>query len=315
MKLWTYKRPFAIDNIRGEVHTVVTFKDMSSTLFIDGAKVGEDVVTLAGVRVLRNNHISHQLLDGRLLDVESGYVGWLSTQIAVRIDGELRYESKPGAKIQWPPSVGKTLEKGSVLPPDEAAKMQQDEARARAQFQRNKPSLIFDIGIGLLFFVVAKYTNLTTAAFVSAGAGIVGAIVQRITKIDLLGGLAAFGIVMSLITAGFAWAFQDDDMVKMRSTILGLLTAGLFLADGLFGGRFLGQRLVRYMPHPDTSASRLALGLGLLGVFMAAMNYGVAKLFSTDVWLFYTTFLDTALAMGLVLAVIKYAQPKQTNHT
>jgi intracellular septation protein A len=316
MKLWTYKRPFTVDDIRGEVHTVSTLKDMTSTLFIDGVVVANDsFVPQRGLRVFRNNHLTHTLADGRVLSVEAGYVGWWKTQIAVRVNDVLRYESQPGAVIEWPQLLGKTLEKDATLAPEEAARMQADEDRAKEQFRRNKPSLLFDIGIALLFFVVAKYTNLTTAALVSAGAGILGAIVQRVTKIDLLGGLAAFGIIMSLVTAGFAWAFQDDDMVKMRSTILGLLTAGLFLTDGLFGGRFLGKRLVRYMPHPDTSASRLATGLGLLGVFMAVMNYAVAKLFSTDAWLFYTTFVDTVLAMGLVFAVIKYAQPKQTNQT
>jgi intracellular septation protein A len=311
MKLWTYKRAFQIDDIKGVVHTTATLKDLSSTLFLSGAAVARDTFAPHGVRVLRNNHLIHTLADGRVLTVEAGYVGWWKTQIAVRVNDVLRYESQPGAVIQWPQSFGATLKKDETLSPQDEARMQADEDRAREQFRRNKPSLFFDIGIALLFFVVAKFSNLTTAALVSAGVGILGAVVQRITKIDLLGGLAAFGIVMSLITAGFAWAFQDDDMVKMRSTILGLLTAGLFLADGLFGGRFLGKRLVRYMPHPDTSASRLALGLGLLGVFMATMNYAVANLVSTDTWLFYTTFLDMPLAMGLGFVVIKFAQPKQ----
>jgi intracellular septation protein A len=312
MKFWTYKRPFHVDGIDGSVHTAVSLANMTSTLFIDGVAVTQDSFSpQTGSRVLRNNHLRHTLADGRVIAVEAGYVGWWRTQIAVRVNDVLRYESQPGATIQWPQSIGKTLQEGATLTPDEDARHQADIDRQREQFRRNKPSLFFDIGIALLFYVVAKYSNLTTAALVSAGAGILGAIVQRITKIDLLGGLATFGIIMSLVTAGFAWAFQDDDMVKMRSTILGLLTAGLFLGDGLFGGRFLGKRLVRYMPHPDTSPSRLAFGLGLVGVFMAAMNFGVAKLFSTDAWLFYTTFLDTVLAMGLGFAVIKFAQPKQ----
>ncbi len=311
MKIWTYKRPFRIDDIVGEVQTAVTFGDMTSTLFIDGVAVSTDCFSPQGARSLRNNQLAHTLPDGRVLTVEAGYVGWWKTQIAVHINGALRYESQPGATIQWPQSIGKTLKRsGAMLTPEEQVAYNEESDRQRAQFRRNMPSLVFDIAIGLLFFVVAKLTNLTTAALVSAGAGILGAVVQRFTKIDLLGGLATFGIVMSLITAGFAWAFQDDDMVKMRSTILGLVTAALFLTDGLFGGRYLGRRLVRYMPNPDTSASRLAVGLGVLGVVMAALNYGVAAIFSTDVWLFYTTFIDTALAMVMVFAVLKYAQPK-----
>jgi intracellular septation protein A len=116
--------------------------------------------------------------------------------------------------------------------------------------------------------------------------------------------------MMSLITAGYALAFQDEEMVKMRSTILGTLTALLFLTDGIFGGRFLGNRLVRFMPHPDTHGGRLAVGIGTVGLIMAGLNYGVAKVFSTDIWLFYTTFLDTILAIALVFGAIKYAMPK-----
>jgi intracellular septation protein A len=310
MKIWTYKRPFAIDDISGVVHTIAATNEMSSTLYIGAEAVARDTFVLRGARALRNNHLSHTLSDGRRIDIEAGYVGWWKTEIAVRLNGELRFESKPGAKIQWPQSIGKTYEQNVNPSPEEEAARTAEETRQREQFKRNKPSLLFDIFIALLFFVVAKYSNLTTAALVSAGAGIIGWIVQRITKIDLMGGLATFGIIMSLITAGYAIAFQDEEMVKMRSTILGVFTALLFLSDGLVGGRFLGKRLVRFMPHPDTSPSRLAIGLGAMGLVMAGLNYGVAKVFSTDVWLFYTTFLDTALAIAMVFGVIKWAMPK-----
>ncbi len=311
MKIWTYRRRFKIDDIAGEVTTVATFKDMTSTLLLAGQVVAVDVMKPSRGAPLRNNHLNHTLADGRSIEIEAGYVGWWKTQIAVRVDGVLRYESAPGATIAWPAMFGKTYGKGQSPSAEEEQQVRDEETRQREQFRRNKPSLIVDISIGLLFFVVAKLTNLTTAALVSAGAGIVVAIVQRVTKIDLLGGLAAFGIVMSLITAGFAWAFQDDEMVKMRTTILGLLTAFLFLGDGLFGGRYLGRRLVRYMPNPDTHAGRLAIGLGATGVVMAVLNLLVARLFSTDIWLVYHTFLDTFVAIGLTLYAIKYAQPKE----
>jgi intracellular septation protein A len=311
MKLWTYKRSFKIDDIEGVVHTIVTFKDTVSVLFIGGVEVARDrFAPIPGMQVFRNNHLSHRLSDGRTLDIEAGYVGWWKTEIAVRVNGILQYESKPGAKIQYPASMGKTLDRNEELTPEQVEKQKRDEQAAKERFQRNLPSIIVDIAIGLLFFVVAKLTNLTTAALVSAAAGIVIWIVQRFVKIDLMGGLAAFGIIMSLIAAGFAWAFQDDDMVKMRSTILGLLTASLFLTDGVFNGRYLGKRLARYMPHPNTDAGRLSLGIGSLGVVMAVLNYVMAKLFSTDVWLVYSTFLDTIITIGLVFFVIRWATPK-----
>ena len=55
-------------------------------------------------------------------------------------------------------------------------------------------------------------------------------------------------------------------MVKMRSTIVGLISAALFLGDGLLGGNRLGRGMARYLPYNDIDPGRLALGVGLLGL-------------------------------------------------
>jgi intracellular septation protein A len=184
------------------------------------------------------------------------------------------------------------------------------EAQQAAQWQRNKWSFYADIGLGLLFFVVAKFTDLTTAALVAAAAGLSLVVVQRYVKVDLLGGLAMFGVVMLLISAGFSIVFQDDWAVKMKSTILGLLTAALFLSDGLLNrGRYFGPRLARFLMQPVVH-QRLSIGMGLLGTVMASLNYAVAKFFSTDVWLTYSTFGDTVLVIVLFFAVLKFATPR-----
>ncbi len=183
-------------------------------------------------------------------------------------------------------------------------------ARQAAQWQRNKWSLYTDLALGLLFFVVAKFTNLTTAALVGAAAGLALVLVQRFVKVDLLGGLAMFGVVMLLVSAGFSLAFQDDWAVKMKSTVLGLLTAALFLGDGALNrGRYFGQRMARYLMQP-VDLPRLSLGMGVLGLVMASLNYGVATWFSTDLWLTYSTFGDTVLVMLLFFAVLRFAQPR-----
>jgi intracellular septation protein A len=182
------------------------------------------------------------------------------------------------------------------------------QARQAAQWERNKPSIYVDLGLGLFFFVCAKFTDLTTAALLGAAAGLSVYLVQRYVKVDLLGGLAMFGVAMLLVSAGFSWLFQDDWAVKMKGTILGLLTATLFLGDGLFNrGRYFGRRLARYVMEPVVE-QRLAIGLGLLGALMASLNWGVAEFFSTDVWLAYTTFGDIALSMLLFFAVLRFAR-------
>ena len=182
------------------------------------------------------------------------------------------------------------------------------QARAAAQWQRNKPSIYADLALGLLFVVVAKFTDLTTAALVGAGAGLLLVVVQRFVKVDLLGGLALFGVFMLLVSAAFSLIFQDDNLVKLKGTILGLFTALLFLSDGLLNrGRYFGRRLARYVMQP-VDEQRLAIGLGVLGAVMAGLNLGVAKAFSTDVWLAYSSVGDILLSMLLFLLVLRYAR-------
>ncbi|WP_133365753.1 septation protein IspZ [Qipengyuania sediminis] len=202
-----------------------------------------------------------------------------------------------------PRQDGRPLETASPPPPPAA-----DDALALAAWRRNRVPLMVDIGLGLLFFAVAKLTDLTTAALVGAAAGLVLVVVQRLTRIDLLGGLALFGIAMLLLSAGLAMAFQSDDAVKYRSSIVGLVSATLFFADGLMGGNRLAMRLRRYLPYRGIDPARLGIGLGALGATMATANFAVAELASTDVWLFYSTFADFALSMVLVMLVFRYAR-------
>ncbi|NDE02825.1 MAG: hypothetical protein EBZ91_14065, partial [Gammaproteobacteria bacterium] len=86
------------------------------------------------------------------------------------------------------------------LEPDE--RLDDEEARARAQWNRNKYSLAVDLSLGALFFILAKVTDdLSLSALVTAGAGLAVVFVQRFVKVDLLGGLAMFGVVMLLVSA------------------------------------------------------------------------------------------------------------------
>jgi len=193
--------------------------------------------------------------------------------------------------------------------------LQTQQQRDAAQWARNKPSLIVDIALGLLFFVVSKVTgSLTTAALVGAGAGLAVVVVQRFVKADLLGGLAMFGVFTLLLSAGFSLWFQDERMVQLKGSILGVLIASLILADALFNrGRYFGARLARYLIGMQVDARRLALGMALLGLTMAGLNLLATHWLSKDAWLFYTTFVDAPLAMVLGFAVFRFARPASTS--
>lgn len=301
------KRPFSIDGVGYVARIQASMTRQSMRVLHGEAVIAEDAITFA-IDGTRNLVARATLPDGRILEVEAGYINWITVAIAVRLDGVLIHESHPGKVIRWPDAF-------SIDPSDPAdiAKINA-QAEQASRFKRNLPSLLTDIGLGVVFFFVGSHYGLVTAAVVGAIAGVILWIVQKITRIDLLGGLAVFGIVISIISAAFAVVFQDPKIVQMRTTIIGLFVAALFLGDGvLFKGKFLGARLERYLP-PNTDAARLAIGIGALGAFMAGSNAAVTELFSEEQWLFYTTFLDTPLAIALGFGVMAWARKAPRPH-
>jgi intracellular septation protein A len=295
-----YNRRFRIDGAkRGLVRIRAGLAGLHSVLFIDKREVASDWTPITGKDATRNHRLVAKLEDGRTISVEAGYVNWWSVGIAVDLDGERIHESHPGKKIAYPAKLKAQIEAQSAdgTPTLDYGKL-----------QKNRVPIIVDIATGLLFFAVAKMTDLTTAAFVGAGVGVALLVIQRFVKVDLLGGLALFGIVMLLISAGFAWFFKDEEFVKQRSTIVGLIAASFFLIDGLFRGRYLGERLSRYLVFTDVIPWRLSTGLGLSAIVMAGINWAVAKYLPTDVWLFYTTFGDVVVAMAVFFFILGWAR-------
>ena len=184
----------------------------------------------------------------------------------------------------------------------------------QSKWQRNKYSIYADLALGALFYLVGKFTeDLALAAIVGAGAGLALVVLQRFVKVDLLGGFAVFGTIMLVISALFSLALQDDYWVQMKGTVLGLLTASIFMIDGVFRqGAYFGARIERYMPLP-LHHHRIAVGMSGLGIVMALANYYVAENFSEDFWLTWTTFLDMPLSIGLFYAIIFWARKKPTD--
>lgn len=298
--LWTYTRRFNIDGARrGVVRIRSGLKGLESVLFLDKREVASDWTPSFGTGATRNHRLAARLDDGRTISVEAGYISLWSVGIAVDLDGARIHESHPGRVIAYP---------ASARPFAEAKTASGAPTYDYGKLSRNRTPIIVDIATGLLFFAVAKQTDLTTAALVGAAVGVALLVIQRFTKVDLLGGLALFGIVMMLISAGFAWYFADEDFIKQRSTIIGLIGAACFLTDGLFRGRFLGERVSRYIIYSDIIPGRLSTGIGLCGIAMAGINYLVAKYLPSDVWLFYTTFGDTIVGMSVLFLILGWAR-------
>ena len=290
-----YRRPFMLDGIDCEAVIWAGFDGLHSDLRVAGVPQASDFTPTMGSDAVRNHRLCGFLPSGDNFEVEAGYISWVNVGIAVRRDGRLEHESHPGRTIAYPAS---------------AVKMASDPGADMSRYKANKIPILVDIALGLLFFLVAKFSDLSTAAIVGAVAGLALVAFQRVTRIDVTGGLALFGVLMLLISAGLAIVFQDDMAVKMRGTIVGSISAVLFLGDGLLGGNRLGKALARYLPYNDLMPGRLAFGIGVLGLAMAGLNYLVAVFASTDVRLFYTTFVDFFLVIALTLIVFSFARGK-----
>ncbi len=295
MRVWRYARRFRAEGHDIRIITDVGLQSMETHVEIDGQRLAGDRLLMSS-EAYRNNRLSVPL-GPRRLDVEAGYNSWWNVGMRAELDGMTAWESHPGRPIALPGSAARMLagqsgREGQV-------------ARMKAQW----PSIAADMAIGLLFFLVAKLADLRTAALIAAGAGLALVLVQRFVKVDLLGGMALFGIVMTLLGAVFAILFEDDRMIMLRSTVLGGIAAGLFLADGLLGGRYLGRRMMLYMPAQNLDPRRLAIGFGLTGLALALLNWLVVALATKDQWLFYTTFADMPLAVAGVFWALRYARP------
>nr|WP_314441363.1 septation protein IspZ [uncultured Sphingomonas sp.] len=300
-RMWLYKRPFWV-GIEHECLVLIDARTSGtySSLWVDGEQRAADFTPAVGEEAVRNHRLSTTLPGGRLLEVDAGYINWVTAAIAVRVDGRLVHESHPGRRIALPDRAARMIRKGEV---------KGDEAYDPSKLKRNKVPIAVDVATGLLFFVVAKLTDLKTAALVGAAVGLALVVVQRFVKVDLIGGMMLFGVFMLLVSAGFAIAFEDEEVIKHRSTIVGLVGATCFLFDGLvLKGRRLGAGLDRYMAYSDIDPRRLSIGMGLTGLVMAGGNSLVAWAFSTDFWLLYTTFLDIPVSLALIFWAISWAR-------
>jgi intracellular septation protein A len=288
---WTYKRSFKLGLQNALVRMSFGVKGVATTLLIDGNSVANDFTPISGEEAIRNHHLYATTANNDALHVEAGYINSFTVGIVAKVNDRLVHESHPGKTIAYPEKMRDMTVNSDM-----------------SSLQKNRIPLAVDVATGLLFFVVAKYAGLTTAALIGAAVGLGLVVLQRFIKTDILGGMVMFGVIMLLISGGFAWLVEDDTIIKMKSTILGLIAALIFLADGLLGGKWIGKGMGRYMPYTDINHARLAIALGIVGLIMAVLNWCVVEIASTDVWLFYTTFVDIFVTVFLFFIGIKWAR-------
>jgi intracellular septation protein A len=306
MCLWTYRWRPEIDGRRYVVSLEARLRKTIAVVCADGAEPVRDTLHFQQepyrIQQLRVGTAAGELL------FEIAPRTWYAYGLRVSRGGCVLYESHPDP-FAYTPKLKAMLDKRRA---DGAGDV--DLGRLR----RNAPAIVADLALGLLFFVAAKLTDLRTAALVAAGAGIalygVQWLLNRVSdrlqrpRIDLLGGLAMFGIVMLLVSAGFSWAFDSELAVQLKSTCLGLLGAAFFALDAWRGAPYLGRRLAVYIAYNDIDVQRLGWGFAAVGAIMAMVNAALALSVSRDLWLYYSLWGDMLLAVLLSMWAIERAR-------
>lgn len=303
MAIWTYLRPFKLDNDDYEVKFQYTLTEYTSKLYCNGELVDEITHSFnSGLIVIE--HTYPQGNNSSPLMISVGYYSWWSIGIEVKQNDELLYSSHPNKDIYcMEAKMAKLTKSENAYKPSETVQQEQ-----KQKWQKNKYSIFADIVLGLAFYIVAKVTDdLTVAAFTGVTLGLALVVVQRFVKVDLLGGFAMFGTIMLLISAVLSLSFQSEYFVQIKGTIMGILSASVLLVDGVFReGRYFGPRFERFLYSP-VQHQYFVLGLALIGLVMAAINYCAATFLSKDDWLTYTTFLDMPLYFLMFFVLIHKA--------
>lgn len=302
MKLWTYRfepvidgqaLPIALESSWTWSRLVVGAPDSSGAQAIDRLNFTNEPYRL---------HEVHAHVPGGPVLITAGPRNWWSFGVTITREGRTLWQSHPNPHAY--------LARLQAMMNTRSGQAAMD----TSVFKRNAPAIATDIALGLLFFIMGKTTDLRTAALVTAGVGLalvpIQALMSRFAKrkIDLLGGLALFGTVMLLISAGFSWYFDSEFAVQLKATAMGSIAAMAFAVDALFGGRYMARRFSTYLAYRDLNLRRLSTGMALCTLAMAAINLGVALAFSKDTWLYYTTWGDLLVMILLTQWVINWAR-------
>ena len=99
-RIWLYKRPFRVDFHECWVLLDARMSGLTSTLWIDGERVAEDFTPASGAEAIRNHRLAATLPDGRLLDVEAGYISWINVGIAAIGDVHVMVHALHGPPVE-----------------------------------------------------------------------------------------------------------------------------------------------------------------------------------------------------------------------
>lgn len=297
-RVWTYRWTIDIDGARYDVRLE------------SGWRRNSLVVATGGVDIARED-----------LDFYAEPFRMQEVVVARPNGGPLAFRSAPRTFYSYGFEVagdGGTIHRSHPEPFGALAAMQKlsnfgNSADGKRQAEKSRelyPALATDFAVGMMLYFAAGYMSLRNVAILGAAVMLSLMVVDWAAdrllsrKLNLTAGLSGLGVLMLLLSAGFAWLVDNDLAIQLKSSVLGLIAALLFAIDAMLGGRYLGERTVRYITFVDLDPRRFSSGTAIVTAGQSLLSGSIALWLSRDTWLFYKHWIWPLLGITLAALVL-----------
>ena len=126
--------------------------------------------------------------------------------------------------------------------------------------------------------------------------------------------MAVITAIVVVIFGGLTLILRDDTFVKMKPTILYTLFAGILGFGLLRGQSYLRYLMEELIPLQDEGWMKFTVRFVIFYLFLAILNEIVWRVWGTDVWVNFRTFILPAANFAFIMAQVplfqRYAIPE-----
>jgi intracellular septation protein A len=310
-RVWTYRWSVTVDGRRYDVRLESGWRTNTFAVASNGEERASEVLDFYA-EPFRLQELAVKDPSGGLLTFRTGPHSIFTYGLEVVRDGSVVHRSHPE-----PFAAMGAIEKISNFGWTQDSR--QDPSKEDSNLPAGQARLLYaalaaDVCVSALLYFAAGYMSLRNVALL--GAAVVLAMMladwtaERFfnRKLNLTGGFSALGIVMLLLSAGFAWLVDNELAIMLKSSVLGLISAAVLAGDAVFGGRYIGERASQLITFVRVDPRRWSWGTAMAVAGQSLLSAAIALWLSRDAWLFYKHWVASALAFGLGMTVLWVAR-------
>ena len=297
-RVWTYRWSVKLDGRRYDVRLECGWRRNTFVVASGGETLAREELNFYA-EPFRLQELVVKGASGGLLAFRTAPRNLYSYGLELTLDGTVVYRSHPE-----PFAALRTIQQVSNFGRSEEGKRQAEKSK---EFY---PALAADVCVGLLLYIAAGYMSLRDVAIL--GAAVVLALMlvdwtaERLfsRRLSLTGGVSALGVLMLVLSAGFAWLVDNELAIKLKSSVLGLIAAVMLAIDAMVGGKYIGKRATQYITFVDLDPRRFSWGSAMATAAQSLLSAAIAIWLSRDTWLFYRHWVGPTLGFALGVIVL-----------